>query len=168
MTALTLYQIAAEHAEMAQQLADMDLDPQTLADTLEGDLAAFEDKARAVACVCANLQAEAEAYAAHIKAVQAKEKSAKARVEWLKLYLLNNMQAVGVTEIKGPAIKIKIANNPESVEVFEPATIPAEYLRTPPPPEAQPDKTAIKEAIKAGVEVPGARLTRTQRITIGL
>lgn len=166
MSALTLYQVASEHMALARQLEDMNIDPQTLSDTLEGNLAEFEDKARAVACVMRNLEAEAEAYADHAKSVQAKAKSLQVRIEWLKGYLLANMQAVGVTEISGPAMKIKLQNNPESVDVFDPAMIPSEFIRTPPPPEPAPDKAAIKSAIKAGAEVPGARITRTQRVTI--
>lgn len=166
MSAITLYEIGQEHLALAHKLEDMELDPVTLADTLEGDLAVFEDKARAVACVMRNLEAEAEAYASHAKAIQAKAKSLQSRVEWLNGYLLANMRAVGVTEITGPAMKIKLANNPESVEIYDESQIPESFMQTPPPPDPVPDKAAIKDAIKSGFEVSGARLTRTKRVKI--
>ncbi|MCO4093097.1 MAG: hypothetical protein HEQ34_14290, partial [Sphingorhabdus sp.] len=34
------------------------------------------------------------------------------------------------------------------------------------PPPAAPDKVAIKAAIKAGQEVPGVKLTRSQRLSL--
>jgi hypothetical protein len=37
-------------------------------------------------------------------------------------------------------------------------------MRQPEPPS--PDKTAIKDALKMGLEVPGARLTQGQRLEI--
>jgi len=163
---LALYQITAEHQALARQLAEMDIDDQTIADTLEGNLAPFEDKARAVAAVIGNLAAEAEVYAAHAKRMQDKAKAIAARSESLKAYLLNNMQAVSVSEIKGDGFSIKLQNNPESVEVFQPELIPALFMRVPPVPEAQPDKTSIKEALKAGADIPGARLTRSVRVGI--
>ena len=41
-----------------------------------------------------------------------------------------------------------------------------EYLRTSPPPPPAPDKTAIKDALKRGIDIPGARLVQTQRLAI--
>jgi hypothetical protein len=39
-------------------------------------------------------------------------------------------------------------------------------MRQPEPPPAAPDKTAIKAAIAAGTEVPGAKLTRGVRLEV--
>ncbi len=163
---LSLYQITAGQLALAEQLASMDIDEQTMADTLEGNLAEFEDKARAVAAVVGNLEAEAEVYAQHAKRLTDFAKSITARVEWLKSYLLNNMQAVGVTEIKGNGLTIKAQANPESVEVFSPELIPELFMRVPQAPAPQPDKASIKDALKSGAEIHGARLSRTTRLVI--
>jgi hypothetical protein len=48
--------------------------------------------------------------------------------------------------------------------VFDAAQVPAEFMKQPEPPPAAPDKTAIKAALKAGTDVPGARLVRGQRL----
>ncbi len=166
MSALKLYEVTANQMALADKLAAMDLDEQTIADTLEGELAPFEDKAKAVAAVVGNIIAESDAYAEHAKKVAERAKTLKSRADWLKFYLLRNMQAVGVSEIKGPGLLIKLQDNPESVELFDISQIPELFMRRPPQPEAEPDKAAIKDALKAGAEVPGARLSRTQRITI--
>ena len=49
---------------------------------------------------------------------------------------------------------------------FGGAQLPGEYLRRPEPPPPAPDKVAIKIAIKAGVEVPGAKLSYSKRLEI--
>lgn len=97
----------------------------------------------------------------------ARRKAIERRVQGLKDYLLSAMQATGIKKIEGPYLRIGIRDNPEAVEVFDAAQVPAEFMRKPEPPPAAPDKTAIKEAIKAGKEVAGCKLTKSQRLYIG-
>lgn len=166
MTALTLYEIGAEYRALASTLADLDLPPEAIADTLEGEVAAFEDKARAVACVLSNLESEAEAYALHAKKAGERAKALQTRATSLQDYLRTQMEMCGISEIKGPGLLLKLQKNPASVEVLDEAQIPAEYMRTPPPPAAAPDKKMIGDALKAGIEIPGAKLKQTQRLVI--
>ena len=53
-TALSLFALADEYKEIADQLAEMDVDEQTLADTLEGAAFPVEQKAKAIAAVIGN------------------------------------------------------------------------------------------------------------------
>jgi hypothetical protein len=76
------------------------------------------------------------------------------------------MQAMGMTKIESPLFSLRLQNNPPSVDVFEPGLIPAQFMTTPKPPEPAPNKTAIAAAIKGGEEVPGARLTQSQRLVV--
>lgn len=166
MTALTLYQIADDFRKTAAILAELDLDEQTIRDTLEGELAPFEDKARAVACVLTNIEAEAQAYADHAARTMERADALEKRAKSLRCYLLTQMTACGVSEIKGPGLLLKLQNNPPSVDVFDERQIPVEYVRTLPPPPPAPDKKLIAEALKAGIEIPGAKLKQTQRLVI--
>lgn len=161
-----LYELATEYRALADQLAEIDLPEQTIQDTLEGAVWPVEEKARAVAQVIANVEADANAYAEHAKQVQAKAKAAKARVEWLKGYLVQNMERAGISKITGAGITITLRHNPESVEVFEAGVIPLEFMRQPEMPPMEPNKAAIKAAIQAGQEIQGARLVRTNRVEI--
>lgn len=54
----------------------------------------------------------------------------------------------------------------EAVVVEDEAKLPSEYLRMPEPPKPEPDKTKIKEAIKAGNEVSGASIEVRQNLSI--
>lgn len=126
----------------------------------------FDKKALAVVHVITNHQADVDAVDAEIARLAARKKAIVSRRDWLEGYLLHNMQMTGITEIKHPAFTIRLRNNPESVVIAADAVIPAEFMREPPPPKAQPDKTAIKKALQEGVAIPGCSIERKQRIEI--
>lgn len=165
MTAL--YQLAQEFRATAEQLADLDLPPEVIADTLESIGGDLELKAQNVALFARNLETTAAAIKQAEGDMAARRKALERRVSDLKAYLLSAMQSTGIKKIEGPYLRIGVRDNPESVEVFDAAQVPAEFMRQPEPPPAAPDKTAIKAAIKAGSEVPGCKLTRSQRLDIG-
>ena len=54
----------------------------------------------------------------------------------------------------------------DAVVIEDESRIPPEYMKTPEPPLPKPDKTAIKEAIKGGAEIPGAIIETRQNLQI--
>lgn len=164
MTAL--YVLANEYRDAANKLADLDLDEQTVSDTLESLGGDLELKATNVAMFARNLESTAASIKEAEAAMAARRKAIERRAEGLRLYLLTNMQRSGMTKIESPHFALSIKSNPPSVVINEPGLIPAEFMRQPEPPPPAPDKTAIKEAIKAGREVPGAHLVSGVRLDI--
>ena len=164
MTAL--YAIALDFRAAADQLADLDLPPETVADTLESLSGNLEVKTQNVALFARNLEATAAAIKQAEGDMAKRRKAIENRVAHLKDYMLAAMLVSGVRKIEGPYLRIGIRDNPEAVEVLDAAQIPVEFMRQPEPPPATPDKAAIKAAIKAGAEVPGVKLTRSQRLDI--
>lgn len=164
MTAL--YTLAIEFREAAERLADLDLPPEVVADTLDSLAGDLEVKAQHVALFARNLESTAAAIKQAEGEMAARRKSLEKRVQGLRDYLLGAMQSTGIKKIEGPYLRIGVRDNPESVDVFDAAQVPAEFMRQPEPPPPAPDKTAIKAAIKAGQEVPGAKLARSQRLDI--
>jgi len=164
MTAL--YELAAEYRADAEKLADMDLDEQTLADTLEGLGGELEVKAQNVIMFTRNLEATAAAIKEAEAQMAARRKALENRAAGLRRYVLENMQFAGIQKIECPFFKLSIRDNPAAVEIYEPGLIPAQYMKQPEPPPPAPDKTAIKAAITAGTEVPGAKLTKGTRLEI--
>ena len=162
----TLYNIAAEYRQAADKLADLDLDEQTIADTLEGMSGALEVKAQNVVMFARNLEATATAIKEAETAMAARRKAIENRAAGLRRYALSAMQVAGVQSIECPYFKLSVRKNPPAVEVFDAAQIPAQFMRTPEPPPPAPDKKAITEAIKAGQEVPGARLVSGERLEV--
>jgi hypothetical protein len=166
MPNLTLYEVAQEYREIAAALESLDLDEQTIADTLEGALFPVEQKSIAVASVMRNIGAVANAYKDHAKAAKDKADALQKRADWLKSYLLRTMEACGVKEISRDALTIKLKKCPASVEIYDEKQIPVAYMRQPETPPAEPDKKAMSDAMKAGEEIAGARLVQRNRIEI--
>lgn len=166
MTSLTLYEIAQEYRSDLEKLAELDLDDQTLTDTLDSMGGELQVKAQSVACFIRNL----EATAAQIKEAEAhmaaRRKALENRAERVKDYLLASMMVAGLQKVECPLFRMSVRDNPPAVEVFQPELIPKEYMRQAPPPPPAVDKTAIKEALKAGQDVPGCRLTVGKRLEI--
>jgi hypothetical protein len=167
MTALTLYEIAQEHRADLEKLTELDLDEQTLTDTLDSIGGELAVKAQSVACFVRNLEASAAAIKDAEAQMAARRKALENRAARVKDYLLASMMVAGVQKVECPLFKLSVRENPPAVEIYEPGLIPAEFMKQPePPPPPSPDKTAIREAMKAGREVPGCKLTRGTRLEI--
>lgn len=163
---LALYQIADQYLADIDKLQNMELDEQTVADTLEGLSGDFELKATNVSMFIRNLEASAEAIKDAERKMAERRKALESRAEKIKEYLKINMQKTGITKIECPHFQISLRNNPESVDVLNPDLIPIEYFTIPEPPPPILDKVALKKAIQSGKEVEGARLIRNQSIQI--
>jgi hypothetical protein len=166
MTSLTLYQIAADYRAITDVMMDSGCDEQTLKDTLEGEAWPMELKAQNYAFVIRNMEASSDAIKAAEQQMAERRKAIEKRAEYLKDRLKGAMELAGMQKIDCPHFAISIAKNPPSVNLYEPGLIPAEYMKTPEPPPPAPDKTAIKDAIKAGKEVPGAALKQGTSLRI--
>lgn len=165
MSLPSLFVLAHEYRAACEKLADLDLDAQTIEDTLEGMSGDLEVKAQNVAMFCLNLEATAEAIKAHEKAQAARRIAIENRADGLRRYLQGCMEATGIEKIEGPGIVIGFRKS-SAVVINEPGLIPSEYMRAPEPPPPAPDKTAIAAAIKAGVEVPGANIEQRRNLSI--
>lgn len=164
MTAL--YELAHAYRDAADKLADLDLPEDVIADTLDGMSGDLEVKATNTAMVIRNLEASAAAIKEAEAAMAARRKALENRAGRVKDYLLANMMVAGIQKVECPFFKLSVRDNPAAVEVYEPGLIPPQFMRQPEPPPPSPDKTAIKEALKTGQEVPGCRLTVGKRLDI--
>ncbi len=108
-------------------------------------------------CWMRNLEADAKAYKEEAERFTNKRKQAEKKAESLKKF-------VGVLlrgeKFKGEHFSVSYR---KSTQVVITGKLPEEYLRYK---EPEPDKTAIKNAIKAGVDVQGAELKEAQNIVI--
>lgn len=155
MTAL--YVIASEYRDAAMKLADLDLDAETIADTLESLSGELETKAQSVGFMVRSIEADAAAMKEWAKTSAERAKAAEARADALRDYLRRCMEATGIEKIEGPGIALSFRKS-SAVVINEPGLIPAEFMRQAEPPPPAPDKAAISAAIKAGQEVPGAHI----------
>lgn len=101
--------------------------------------------------------AEADAIAAEIRKLQARKASAERKAENLKSYLL---MALDGQKFKTSRVSISYRRS-QAVVVDNEDQLNPKYLRV----KTEPDKTAIKDALKAG-EVAGAHLEERNSIII--
>jgi len=153
-----LYVLAGQWRALADKLSDMDLPPEAIADTLEGsdEQMALEEKAQGYELVARNIEATLPAIDAEIKRLQALKKAITARSEALRARVLDTMQQLGIERVTCPLFELRVQNNPPALDVYDPDLVPQQYWRT----EPVLDKAALKDAIKSGADVQGARLTR--------
>ena len=164
MSGFSLYQISGDYLSALDALtADDDLPPDAIADTLEGIAGEWEDKALNVARYIRNLEAEAEAISAARKAMDEREKAAKAKANRLRAYLLAEIERTGL-KAKAPDLEIRTQKNPPSVVIEQEEMIPCEFKKS--VTTVTTDKSAIKLAIASGDSVPGARVEQSMRLVI--
>lgn len=156
-----LHEIAAEYREVAA-LADSDDEgmAQAVLDTLEAVGGEFEQKAQTLVRITLNRDSDIAALEAEIKRLEDRKRVIVNQQQSFKDYLRRNMEATGITNISCPLFSITLAKGRESVVVDDENSIPDDLMRV--KTEIAPDKTAIAAKLKAGEEVPGARLERGQ------
>lgn len=156
-----LYELADKYKELSER---EDLDPEVLHDTLDAINDALEDKADNIAAWIDELT-----NAAKRKKVKADEwkSSAKAdlnRAENLKQYLIQELNYAGKKKVETDRFLLSTRNNAPSTVIDDETLIPDTFKTK--KVTKSVDKTAIKEAIKLGEDVPGAHLQASQSITI--
>lgn len=164
MTAL--YELARQYRADVEKLADLDMDDQTLADTLEGMTGEIEVKASNVVMFARNLEVTAASIRDAEKQMAARRRAIENRAAGLRKYVLDSMREAGVQKIECQWFRLTVRDNPVAVDIFEAGLIPADYMRQPEQPPAEPDKAAIKAALDAGIDVPGAKLSRGVRLEV--
>ena len=163
MTAL--YLLAGEYRAAAEKLADLNLDEQTVADTLESMGGELEVKAQAVGHMVRAIEADVAAIKQWAADATERARSVQARADSLRQYLSTNLQACGIQKVEGPGITVSFRKS-SAVVVDEPGLIPSEFMRQPEPPPPVADKKAIADALKAGEVVPGAHIETRQNLQI--
>lgn len=161
---ITLHQAAEDVRGLLEQI-----DPESgeLPEGFEQARAIVATKSQAVAGFILSNNAEADMVETYAKTLLDRVKTARKRSDWLKRYLLSHMQACGITQIKSDdgTFKAMIRDNPPAVDIFDQAQLPQDYMREIPV-SYVPDKTLIAKALKDQYDVPGAKLTHSQRLEI--
>lgn len=168
MTAL--YALTNQYLALAEKLAEGDFDLQTIEDTIEASGITDELVVKAQGCefIARGALAHHDAIDAEIARLTALKASRDKAAQAMRDYIKVCMERAGIEKIDCPLFKLTIKKNPPAVEVIDSLSIPKKYMKTPEPkpPIAAPDKAAIKAALQAGEDVPGAKLTQATRLDI--
>ncbi|BBE09580.1 Phage protein [Mycoavidus cysteinexigens] len=161
----SLYILAAEYREAADKLTDLDLDEQTLSDTLESIAGGLDTKAENLAKLIRELKSHEERASTEAKRIQERAQRFTSRREWLSEYLKDSLIHAGRLKIEMPYFTVSVRKNPAAVVIDDEKALPRDYWVTPTP-ESRPDKKRIAQALKEGLSVPGARSVSGQSLQI--
>lgn len=151
---MTIYQI--DEAIMGcidMETGEVDIDKLTELQMLR------DEKIENIGCWVKQLKAESEALKAEEKALADRRKAKENKVESLQNYL---SAVLGGQKYETTKVSINFRHN-QKVEITDFTKIPDNYLRYK---EPEPNKTAIKAAIKDGIKIDGAELVDTISMSI--
>lgn len=120
---------------------------------------AFDEKVEGIALWIKNLLAEAKAIKEEKDNLAARQKACENKAESLKNYLAFVLCG---EKFKTPKVSISFRKS-ESVQVDDMTKLDNDYLKYATP---TVDKTKVKQALKAGIELQGVQLVTNQNIQI--
>jgi hypothetical protein len=159
---MNLYEITQEAQYLAVLLETEELTPE-LEEALIINQDQLQAKAVNYAKVIANYQAESDAIDQEIKRLKAMKESRDKKVEWLKESVKKAMLVSGIEKVESPLFKLSVRRS-EAVEVDVVEALPTAFQNVKNVVTA--DKIAIKEAIKRGEFVMGARIVENFNLQI--
>ena len=111
------------------------------------------DKLEGCALFIKSLDAEAAAIKAEEAALKERRQAVERKAERMRGYVLASMTSDPI-EVDTPRCRVTVRKPSQIVVITDEAKLPRDMLRI----KTEPDKTAIKNAIKHGEDVPGARI----------
>ena len=166
---MKLYEIANEYLSLMQAIDNDEIPEEAIADTLEAIVGEIEVKADNIACLLKNTEADIAAIKAEETRLAERREAKEKAHERLKQYLSDVLMQTGIDKLETARNKITFRKS-EKVEIvdhdafFEFACTHRSDLLTYTAPKE--NKTAIKRALKDGVEIVGAELRVNQNIQI--
>lgn len=154
---MRLYEITEAYASL--EAIEDDVDVSSALANVEG---ALEDKLESIAKVIKNLEAMADAYEDEERRLRTKKQAAKKRVEGLKRYVKDNLEAIGKDKVEAGIFKWSLQYSPPKLVITDESLIPDEFFVI----ERKPIKSEIKKAIEAEQTIDGAEIVREKHLRL--
>ena len=170
---MRLYDLTAEYRRFSDQLDEMtemvaagEIPASVITDTAEALSGEIDMKIDAIACIIKEADAEASAIRAEEKNLAARRKVLESKSERLTAYIAEAMNATNRTKLETARNKVSFRKT-KAVELSKDFLEWAESNR----PDllkvtTEVSKTAVKAAIEAGDELPGAEIAYRTSINI--
>lgn len=142
---MTLYELSQEYLNLLTLAEDPDVDPEILADTMEGIDGEIEEKADCYARIIRQMEADAAALKAEADRITNRRRTIENNIRTMKNRLEDAMIATGKVKFKTELFSFGIQKNPARVVIDDPTKIPAGFLI---PQEPKIDTAAIKNSLK--------------------
>lgn len=161
---LSLFNIEQEYLSLAQTLTENggELTPE-LEEALMINQANLETKSTNYGLVIKQMEYECDILDSELKRLQGLKKSRENAIDRLKHNISEAMKLYGYDKIETPVLKLSFRKS-ETVEIDNEMQVPDDYKVT--KVSVTADKKLIKEAIKEGLEIPGAHIEVHQNLQI--
>lgn len=152
-----LYDLTGKYLEL---INDADLEPEAIVDTLEGIEGEIKIKAENIAKVDASWQASIDVIDHAIEKLKARRTMFDNKKKALRDYLKTNMSLLDMTKIVTDFFSITLAKGRDVVLIVNEKELPDDYVVV--VTTTRPDKVKLLKDLKAGNEIPGATLIKSE------
>jgi hypothetical protein len=166
---MKLYEIRSQYLDCLNRIENGEIDEEFIKDTIESLDGDFDEKVNSIACFIKGLDGDITALKLEADNLKQRADNKAKKADRLKQYIFESMKAVSRVKVETPQNVISVKKNPPKVDVgenflewakdndFELLKHTEEYV---------PDKTAIKDALKRGIEIPYCRLVQGESLSI--
>ena len=164
---MKLYELTRDIEEINSLIEAGEIEASDAIDTLDG-MKAVKEKGLNIPALVLNEEASIIALKEAEEKIAHRRKQKQKKIEWLKGYLLDGMEANGISKIECPDFVVSLAKCPPKVELIDDAEILLHdkygdrFIRT--KTTVTVNRKAIAEAVKAGEEIAGARVVQGNRL----
>ena len=157
---MTLYELTANVAYLQNLLEEGEIDEQTYKDSVES--MCVDGKMEDIFKVMRNLERKADAFSEEIKRMTARKRTLENNIERLKESVTNYLLVSNTKKMDAGVFSVGLRSS-KSLKVWDDSHIPDEFL-IPQPPKV--DGTALKNAIKSGMEIDGVEIVEKPYIVV--
>jgi hypothetical protein len=166
---MTLYEISGTYKLLIDMIEAGDIPEEAIADTFEAVAGEFDEKADQIACMIKNLDAESSAIKAEEKALAERRQAKERKADGMKKYLSDQMQLIGKLKLETPRNRLSfrastalyLQDEAGFIEGLNEEDAKRFVVTT-----KKVDRTAIREALKAGESFDGLSLETRQNLQI--
>jgi len=158
-----LYELKGSFLQLQEMLEDVEMDKQTVLDTMESINFEIEEKAQGYAMIIKNLSSDANGLKAEEERLSTIRKAVEGRIDTLKRNLEQSMIELGKTKFKTPLFSFNVQKNAPSLEITDESFVPIIFYK-----EVAPtlDRKALLNAIKGGQIFKGVGMKQTESLRI--
>ena len=140
----SMYELKGKYRELMDDMQN-GADPEVIRDTLEAIEGEIEVKAENYAKIIRQLESDISGMKAEIERLSERKRSLENHVAYLKGNLEDAMIMTGKEKFRTDLFSFGIQNNPPTVVIDDPTSIPAQFLI---PQEPKADKKGMKDYLK--------------------